>query len=141
MPMPRNFAQGRDRYGADFGCADERHRVWDGGAACRAGAAAGGPLALVDRETWIELDVPGRQVRLDVDDKTLAERRAQWQTSSADRSAATGGGCKTLSTYCKRTKVRTWIFWQAAAEHQWRGIRIDGSQRPQDAGLKARRYE
>jgi L-arabonate dehydrase len=41
-------------------------------------AAAGGPLALVRTGDMITLDVPGRIVRLDVDENTLAARRAQW---------------------------------------------------------------
>jgi L-arabonate dehydrase len=42
-------------------------------------AAAGGPIALARSGDMVVLDVPGRQVRLDVDDHTLAERRAQWK--------------------------------------------------------------
>jgi dihydroxy-acid dehydratase len=42
-------------------------------------AAAGGPIALARSGDMVTLDVPGRQVRLDVDDNTLAERRAQWK--------------------------------------------------------------
>ncbi len=42
-------------------------------------AAAGGPIALAYSGDMVTLDVPGRQVRLDVDEKTLAERRAQWK--------------------------------------------------------------
>jgi L-arabonate dehydrase len=41
-------------------------------------AAAGGPLALVRPGDMITLDVPGRLLQLDVDDKTLNQRRAQW---------------------------------------------------------------
>jgi L-arabonate dehydrase len=42
-------------------------------------AAAGGPIALARSGDRVTLDVPARQVRLDVDDNTLAERRAQWK--------------------------------------------------------------
>ena len=42
-------------------------------------AAAGGPLALVQTNDTITLDVPNRLVRLDVDDATLASRRARWK--------------------------------------------------------------
>jgi L-arabonate dehydrase len=42
-------------------------------------AAAGGPIALARSGDMVTLDVPARQVRLDVDDDTLAERRAQWK--------------------------------------------------------------
>ena len=42
-------------------------------------AAAGGPIALARSGDVVTLDVPARQVRLDVDDNTLAERRAQWK--------------------------------------------------------------
>jgi L-arabonate dehydrase len=41
-------------------------------------AAAGGPLAVVQSGDIITLDVPKRLVRLDVDDNTLAARRANW---------------------------------------------------------------
>jgi L-arabonate dehydrase len=44
-------------------------------------AAAGGPIALARSGDMVTLDVPGRQVRLDVDDNTLAERRAQWKAA------------------------------------------------------------
>ncbi|HZV37165.1 MAG TPA: IlvD/Edd family dehydratase [Pseudoxanthomonas sp.] len=42
-------------------------------------AAAGGPLALVRDGDFIELDVPGRRLHLDVDDAELARRRAEWR--------------------------------------------------------------
>src|SRR5580765_3602045 len=41
-------------------------------------AAAGGPLALVQNGDSITLDVAGRRLHLDVDEKTLAARRAAW---------------------------------------------------------------
>jgi len=41
-------------------------------------AAAGGPLALVQSGDTVVLDVAQRVIRLDVDDSTLAARRAQW---------------------------------------------------------------
>ena len=41
-------------------------------------AAAGGPLALVQSGDMITLDVPRRLLRLEVDDDTLASRRAKW---------------------------------------------------------------
>ena len=41
-------------------------------------AAAGGPLALVQPGDIIALDVAQRVIRLEVDDATLATRRAQW---------------------------------------------------------------
>jgi L-arabonate dehydrase len=50
-------------------------------------AAVGGPLALVRTGDWIELDVPGRTLHLDVSEEELAKRRADWQptTPAADR--------------------------------------------------------
>ncbi|HWU70233.1 MAG TPA: dihydroxy-acid dehydratase, partial [Pseudoxanthomonas sp.] len=42
-------------------------------------AAAGGPLALVRDGDFIELDVPGRRLHLDVDEAELARRRAEWR--------------------------------------------------------------
>lgn len=41
-------------------------------------AAAGGPLALVQTGDMIKLDVPARQVTLEVEDQVLQERRSQW---------------------------------------------------------------
>lgn len=41
-------------------------------------AAAGGPLALVHTGDMITLDVPRRLLRLEVDEQTLAARRANW---------------------------------------------------------------
>jgi L-arabonate dehydrase len=49
-------------------------------------AAAGGPLALVRSGDMITLDVANRSVNLEVDDATLAKRRAEWKPpASADR--------------------------------------------------------
>jgi dihydroxy-acid dehydratase len=50
-------------------------------------AAAGGTLALVENGDTIVLDVPARKLHLDVDDATLARRRAAWQPPAphADR--------------------------------------------------------
>jgi dihydroxy-acid dehydratase len=42
-------------------------------------AAAGGPLGLVRTGDWIELDVAGRRLHLDVDDAELAARHEHWQ--------------------------------------------------------------
>jgi len=41
-------------------------------------AAAGGPLALVQSGDMIELDVAHRELRLEVDENSLAARRAKW---------------------------------------------------------------
>jgi L-arabonate dehydrase len=41
-------------------------------------AAAGGPLALVQNGDMVRLDVPARELHLDVDEATLAKRREQW---------------------------------------------------------------
>jgi dihydroxy-acid dehydratase len=46
-------------------------------------AAAGGPLALVREGDFIELDVPGRRLHLDVPDEELAVRRAAWRAPTA----------------------------------------------------------
>jgi len=48
-------------------------------------AAAGGPLALVRNGDFIEVDVPGRRLHLDVDDAELAQRRAAWQPPEAPK--------------------------------------------------------
>ncbi len=42
-------------------------------------AAAGGPLALVQNGDFIEVDVPGARLHLDVSDAELAKRRAAWK--------------------------------------------------------------
>jgi dihydroxy-acid dehydratase len=42
-------------------------------------AAVGGPLALVKTGDMISLDVPARQLTLEVDDATLAQRRKDWK--------------------------------------------------------------
>ena len=61
-------------------------------------AAAGGNLALVREGDFIELDVPGRRLHLDVDDAELARRRAQWSPPPAPvpmtstSASSTGGG-------------------------------------------------
>jgi dihydroxy-acid dehydratase len=46
-------------------------------------AAVGGPLALVRTGDWIELDVPARTLRMEVDDQELGRRRQQWQPPAA----------------------------------------------------------
>ncbi len=47
-------------------------------------AATGGPLAVVRNGDMIEIDVPGRHIRLDISDEELAARLAQW-SEPADR--------------------------------------------------------
>lgn len=42
-------------------------------------AAVGGPIALVEDGDTIELDIPNRALKLQVDDAVLAERRARWR--------------------------------------------------------------
>ena len=42
-------------------------------------AAVGGPLALVRDGDFIELDVPGRRLHLDVDEAELQRRRGEWR--------------------------------------------------------------
>ena len=42
-------------------------------------AAAGGTLALVQNGDFVELDVAGRRLHLDVADEELAQRRANWE--------------------------------------------------------------
>jgi dihydroxy-acid dehydratase len=46
-------------------------------------AAAGGPLALVDTGDWIELDVPGRRLTLDVPEEVLAKRERSAAAAAA----------------------------------------------------------
>jgi L-arabonate dehydrase len=42
-------------------------------------AAAGGAIALVKTGDFVSLDVPGRALRLEVEDSELARRRAEWK--------------------------------------------------------------
>ncbi len=46
-------------------------------------SAVGGPLALVQSGDFIELDVEGRSIHLDVSDEELSERRANWTPPKA----------------------------------------------------------
>ena len=46
-------------------------------------SAVGGPLAFVQSGDWIELDVEGRRLHLDVDDAELERRRADWVPPAA----------------------------------------------------------
>jgi dihydroxy-acid dehydratase len=46
-------------------------------------AAVGGPLALVRTGDWVELDVPARTLRMEVDDQELGRRRQQWEPPAA----------------------------------------------------------
>jgi L-arabonate dehydrase len=48
-------------------------------------AAVGGPLALVRSGDMITLDVAGRILRVEVDDETLAQRRAEWTPPPAPK--------------------------------------------------------
>jgi L-arabonate dehydrase len=48
-------------------------------------AAAGGPLALVQNGDFIEVDVPGRRLHLDVAENELARRRAAWKAPEAPK--------------------------------------------------------
>jgi dihydroxy-acid dehydratase len=50
-------------------------------------AAVGGPLGLVQTGDWIQLDVPGRRLHLEVPDLELARRRAEWQPPASLRQA------------------------------------------------------
>jgi L-arabonate dehydrase len=48
-------------------------------------AAAGGPLALVRSGDMITLDVAARVLRVEVDEATLAQRRAEWTPPPAPK--------------------------------------------------------
>jgi dihydroxy-acid dehydratase len=48
-------------------------------------AAAGGPLALVQNGDFIEVDVPGRRLHLDVNEAELSLRRAAWKAPEAPK--------------------------------------------------------
>lgn len=47
-------------------------------------AACGGAIALIEDGDRIEIDIPNRRIHLDVDDATLAARRAKQQARGAD---------------------------------------------------------
>jgi dihydroxyacid dehydratase/phosphogluconate dehydratase len=42
-------------------------------------AAVGGPLALVQTGDWVQMDVPARTLRMEVDDEQLSRRRRHWR--------------------------------------------------------------
>lgn len=42
-------------------------------------AAVGGPIALVEEDDIIKIDIPNMKLELDVSDEVLAERKAKWQ--------------------------------------------------------------
>ena len=42
-------------------------------------AAVGGPIALVEEGDMISIDIPNNEITLEVDDDTLAARKAKWQ--------------------------------------------------------------
>ena len=46
-------------------------------------SAVGGALALVQTGDWIELDVAGRRLHLEVSEEELARRRQRWATPVA----------------------------------------------------------
>jgi len=50
-------------------------------------AADGGPLALVEDGDWIEIDIPGRRLSLDVSEEELARRRSVWLRPEAGADA------------------------------------------------------
>ena len=70
-------------------------------------AAQGGPLALIEEGDIISIDIPAKEIRLNVDEVALEKRRSQWRqpepkiktgylaryarvVSSADRGAVVG---------------------------------------------------
>ena len=46
-------------------------------------AADGGPIALVEDGDWIEIDIPGRRLTLEVPDEELERRRSVWGSPEA----------------------------------------------------------
>jgi dihydroxy-acid dehydratase len=50
-------------------------------------AAVGGPLGLVQTGDWIDVDLDGRRLHLEVADDELARRRASWQPPASLRQA------------------------------------------------------
>src|SRR5438477_7593313 len=54
-------------------------------------AAVGGPLGLVRTGDWIELDVAQRRLHLEVDERELARRRAEWQAPGSLRQSLSRG--------------------------------------------------
>ncbi len=51
-------------------------------------AADGGPIALVENGDWIEIDIPGRQLTLEVPDEELGRRRSVWGSPGTRVAAA-----------------------------------------------------
>ncbi len=74
-------------------------------------AAAGGPLALVRDGDFIELDVPGRRLHLDVPEEELARRRAAWQPAGragARLGETVRGPCAAGASGCRPRFPRRW---------------------------------
>jgi len=65
-------------------------------------AAAGGPLALVENGDLITLDVNAGVISMDVDDKTLAQRRKLWKPAHPQ---ATRGYVKMYQETVGRTRL------------------------------------
>ena len=93
-------------------------------------AAAGGPLALVRTGDEITLDVPGRQLTLEVSEAELAARQPNAATLAGPRSAsrpargaaprllstpsrAAAGSGSTSTTSGRPTQGPTWTSWSA----------------------------
>ncbi len=70
---------GRARHGPDFRFADERDELWNLRFARFAGVLRGRPLAFVETGDFIELDVEGRRIHLDVSEEILEKRRKTWK--------------------------------------------------------------
>jgi dihydroxyacid dehydratase/phosphogluconate dehydratase len=76
-------------------------------------AALGGPLALVQTGDWVQLDVPARTLRMEVDDQELGRRRQQWQPPDPRRPAATPASTSTMCSRPTRAPILT--SWSAPA--------------------------
>ena len=85
---------------------------------------AGGPLALVQTGDMVTLNVPKRLLQLDVDDNTLAARRANWTSPPLpDR----GWLSFTSNMSSKQTRAQISISSWERADRTWRATRIEHS--------------
>ena len=110
-------AQRHDRHGPHLRRAYERHRLRHRRPSRFARGCGGRDLALVRPGDIITLDVARRTVQLEVDDATLAPRRAQWKPPASPNAA---GNASTWSMCSRHISVPIWIFWLATVAHAWR---------------------
>src|SRR5436305_722417 len=73
-------------------------------------AAVGGPLALVKDGDWIELDVAGRRLEIEITNQEMEERRARSEERRVGREGGTRSGRDWSSDVCSSdlSRCRSW---------------------------------